>query len=172
MVLLHCALLCEAQAFIEFYKLTKINSKIYKNNHIVLLISGVGKQNTISTLDYMFINYHITSAINIGVAGCNNNSIAIGELFCTTHKLDGIDNLVLKTVDEPQTNSDTKEITLYDMEAKYFLDISLNYLDKKDIYIFKIVSDHLSNEILAKDFIKGLVRKHISTIQSIPILSL
>jgi len=161
MTLIHCALLCEAQAFIEFYKLKKVNSKIYKNDNIVILISGVGKQNTISTLDYMFLNYDITKAINIGVAGCNDTSINIGELFCTNHNLKDIKQLPLKTVDTAQTISDETDITLYDMEAKHFLEISANYLDTDEILVFKIISDHLSHEILKKDFIKSLIQKHI-----------
>lgn len=161
MTLIHCALLCEAQAFIEFYKLKKVNSKIYKNDNTVILISGVGKQNTISTLNYMFLTYDITKAINIGVAGCNDTSINIGELFCTNKKLQDIDYLALKTVDTAQTTSDDSVTTLYDMEAKHFFDISSNYLNENYIYIFKIVSDHLSNEILKKDFIKSLILKHI-----------
>ena len=57
MILIHTALLCEAQTFIEEYKLKKINSKIYRNDKVILLISGIGKENTISSLDYMFLNY-------------------------------------------------------------------------------------------------------------------
>jgi hypothetical protein len=160
MILIHAALLCEAQAFIEYCKLKKINSKIYKNNYIVLLISGVGKHNTISSLDYMFLNYDILKAINIGIAGCNNTTQSIGELFCTNQKLDDIPYLPLETVDTPQTALNTVDSTLYDMEGKYFLDISSNYLNQKDIYIFKVISDYLSNEVLKKDFIKNLLHKH------------
>jgi len=47
MILIHTALRCEAQTFIEYYKLKKLNSKIYLNDEIAVLISSIGKQNTI-----------------------------------------------------------------------------------------------------------------------------
>ena len=159
MTLIHTALLCEAQTFIEKFKLKKINSipKIYSNDDILVLISGVGKENTFKSLEYLFKNYTISKAINIGVAGVSSNSINIGELYCCNKQLKDIKWLPLETVETPQTTNISKQITLYDMEAKYFLDICLKFLDEKDIYIFKVVSDYLSDEILPKDFIKKLI---------------
>jgi len=159
MILIHTALLCEAQSFIEYYKLKKLNSKIYLNDEIVILISGIGKQNTLSSLDYMFLNYNITKAFNIGIAGCNDNTIAIGSLFCTNHKLENIPFLPLLTADTVTTQSSNTSTTLYDMEAKYFQVISAKHLSIDSIFIFKIISDYLSDERLNKDFIKNLIAK-------------
>ena len=166
MILIHTALLCEAQAFIEEYKLSKINSKIYKNNDLIVLISGIGKENTIFSLDYIFLNYNIDKAFNIGIAGINNTDIDIGNLFCTNHKLTNIEQLELITVDKVQTDSNKHANTLlYDMEAKYFELISLNYLNKDSIFIFKTVSDYLNSDILKKDYIKSLIKKNIGDIK-------
>ena len=165
MILIHTALLCEAQTFIEEYKLEKINSKIYKNDKIILLISGIGKENTISTLDYMFLNYSISKAFNIGIAGVNNTNVSIGNLFCTNHKLSNIKYLELITIDKVQTKSEIDNIILYDMEARYFEEIASNYLDKNDVFIFKIVSDYLSSEILNKDYIKSLIKNNLKSIK-------
>ncbi|MGK0256305.1 MAG: nucleoside phosphorylase [Arcobacteraceae bacterium] len=159
MILIHTALLCEAQSFIEYYKLKKVNSKIYTNGELVILISGIGKQNTISTLEDIFLNYNITKALNIGIAGCNNTKIQIGNLYCTNQILKEIPTLALITNDEITTDSTSKDTTLYDMEAKYFHTISLEHLKADDIFIFKIVSDYLSCEILQKDYIKSLITK-------------
>ncbi|MGB5867589.1 MAG: hypothetical protein WBG69_06935 [Arcobacteraceae bacterium] len=159
MILIHTALLCEAQSFIEYYKLNKLNSKIYLNDQMVILISGIGKQNTLSNLEYMFVNYNITKAFNIGIAGCNDTTVPIGELFCTNHNLKNINTLPLITNDTVTTDSTLEQSTLYDMEAHYFQEISLHYLEPKNIYIFKIVSDYLSSEKLAKDYIKLLISK-------------
>ena len=159
MILIHTALLCEAQSFIEYYKLKKLNSKIYLNDEIVILISGIGKENTISTLDYMFLHYDISIALNIGIAGCNDTSIEIGDLFCTNKKLPNVAFLPLITNDNVTTISSSDTTTLYDMEAQYFEEISLQHLKEDSIYIFKIVSDHLSDKKLAKDFIKSLIAK-------------
>jgi hypothetical protein len=160
MILIHTALLCEAQTFIEVLKLKKINStpKIYTNDKYLVLIAGVGADNTSNSLEYIFQNYKITKAINIGVAGVSNRDIKIGELFCCNKKLDTIKWLPLKTVDTPKVEKESNENSLYDMEGKYFLDICLNNLDENNIFIFKIISDYLNDEILPKDFIKRLIK--------------
>ena len=166
MTLIHTALLCEAQTFIEEYKLKKVNSKIYKNDNLIVLISGIGKENIMSSLDYMFLNYNIDKAFNIGIAGVNNISINIGDIFCTNHKLTDIKYLDLITVDKAQTNLNTNDNTvLYDMEAKYFEKIALSYLNKGNIFIFKIVSDHVNSEILKKDYIKLLIIKNLKVLK-------
>lgn len=160
MILIHTALLCEAQTFIEVLKLKKINStpKIYTNDKYLVLIGGVGQDNTLNSLEYIFQNYKISKAINIGIAGVTNKDIKIGELFCCNKKLDTIKWLPLKTVDTAKVEKDLNENSLYDMEGKYFLDICLNNLDKNDVFIFKVVSDYLCDEILPKDFIKKLIK--------------
>jgi len=159
MTFIHTALLSEAQTFIEKYKLTKVNSlpKIYANANIVVLIGGIGKENTVSSLKYIFENYTITKAINIGIAGCSDTTIEIGELFCTNRKLEDIEFLSCKTVDTPQLPSNVTPNTLYDMEASYFLEIVKKYIDEKNIYIFKIVSDHLDSTIPKKEFVKKII---------------
>lgn len=159
MTLIHTALLSEAQTFIEKCKLQKVNSqpKIYTSEKIIVLIGGIGKENTYSSLAYTFENYAITKALNIGIAGCSDTTIEIGELFCTNRKLDDIKFMKCKTVDVPQLPSNVTLNTLYDMEASYFLGIVQKYLDEKDIYIFKIVSDHLDSTIPKKDFVKKLI---------------
>lgn len=167
MILIHTALLCEAQSFIEFYKLKKINSKTYSNDKIVILISGIGKQNTIKELSNVFLYYNIKKAFNIGIAGCNDIQVPIGSIFCTNQKISNFSYLPLITKDEITTDSKYKESTLYDMEAKYFEDIVSKKLNKDSIFIFKIVSDHLSKERLAKDFIKKIISSHKNLYQFI-----
>jgi len=159
MILIHTALLCEAQSFIEHYKLKKTNSvpKIYKNENILMCISGVGAQNTLLALEYIYKNYSITKAFNIGIAGCNDHTISIGNLYCTNHTLDQINSLPLITSDTVVTSTHEKKPTLYDMEAKYFLEISTQYLRNNAIFIFKVVSDHLEDKRLSKDYIKKLI---------------
>jgi hypothetical protein len=166
MTLIHTALLSEAQTFIEKYKLQKVNSqpKIYANENIVVLIGGIGKENTYSSLAYTFENYAITKALNIGIAGCGDTTIEIGELFCTNRKLEDIEFLSCETVDSAQLPSNVTPNTLYDMEASYFLEIVKKHLDEKDIYVFKIVSDHLDSTIPKKDFVKKLINDKFTQI--------
>ncbi len=166
MILIHTALLSEAQTFIEKYKLTKVNStpKIYANEKIVVVIGGIGKENTYNSLDYIFENYAISKAFNIGIAGCSDTTIEMGELFCTNKELEDINTMQCKTVDAPQLPSNTTPNTLYDMEASYFLEIVQKYLYEKDIYVFKIVSDYLDSTIPKKDFVKKLINDKFTQI--------
>ena len=171
MILIHTALLCEAQSFIEHYKLKKINSnpKIYSNENLLIVISGIGKENTINSLTYIFNNYIISKAFNIGIAGCNDLKVPISTLFCTNKIIKNIEYTKLISVDSPKIAENTileqsKEKILYDMEGNYFFDYIASKLDLKDIYIFKIISDHLDEKILPKDYIKLLIKKNIITI--------
>jgi purine-nucleoside phosphorylase len=161
MILIHTALLCEAQTFIEYYKLKKINSlpKIYANDDIIVCISGIKSQSTLSSLNYLYENYSITKAFNIGIAGCNNINIKIGNLYCTNRRLKEIERLPLITSNEVITSSTAMATSLHDMEGEYFHQVSKKHLKEENIYIFKIVSDHLSSEILKKDYIKLLISK-------------
>ncbi len=164
MTLIHTALLSEAQSIIENYKLNLVekNPRIYTNNKIVLVVSNMGKENTINALKVVFEQYEITKAFNIGIAGSSSKIYNIGSLFCTNQKLDDINYMALKTVDEVQIQSDDNEM-LYDMEAKYFKEFCLKNVDKENIYIFKIISDYLDDTIPTKEFIKQLIKKNMES---------
>lgn len=167
MILIHTALLSEAQAIIERYnlKLIRKNPRIYKNHHLILIVSGIGKVPTLKNVPFLFQEFLIDKVINIGIAGCNDLSVSIGELFCTNKNLKDIKHMPLITVDKPQRNS-TNGKFLFDMEAKYFEQIAKKNLDEKDIYIFKVVSDHLDDTILPKDFVKKLIADKLEEIEN------
>ncbi len=163
-ILIHCALLCEAQSFINFLKLTQNTSitnipnstKIYENDDIILVISGMGKENTINTLTFIFENYNIDKAFNIGIAGCCDSSIKIGTLFCTNKLLPNVNFASITTVDKPLDSDEDLETILVDMEAKYFIELSKKYCS--DIYVFKVVSDYLDTQVPKKSFVIELIQ--------------
>jgi hypothetical protein len=169
-LLIHTALMCEAIALIEKLELnliTKKPYKLYSNHEIILVISGVGKEATISSLEYIYKNFPINSAINIGIAGCSSKEFDIGEIFLVTKNLDGVKNLDILTVDKP-CDSLALDIPnmpiLVDMEYEYFLETSSKYLPKEKIYSLKIISDYLSATKLPKELIKSLFVSQISVI--------
>jgi hypothetical protein len=167
MTLIHTALLSEAQAIVERYNLQLIqkNPRVYKNHKIVLVVAGIGKENTFKNLPFAFKEYEIDKVLNIGIVGCSDENIEIGELFCTNKELDNIKTMKLETRDSPQVdNIDTK--LLFDMEAKYFKEVVSKNLDEKDVYIFKVVSDHLDDTIPKKDFVKKLIADRLEEIES------
>lgn len=162
--LIHCALLCEAQALINYYKLSldrtnqnkPTHIKIYTNDTLLIVISGIGKINTQNTLDYIFKNYQISKAINLGIAGCVDNNVKIGSLFCTNKKLKNVSHASITTLDTVCVNKNQISTVLVDMESKYFEEIVSSFLE--DIYIIKVVSDHLEEQIPKKSFVIQLIQ--------------
>jgi len=156
MKLLHFALLSEAIYFIEKLKAVKISSnpKIYKSSSFYILIGGVGKEPTIASLELFFKNYTVDMAFNIGVVGCNSKKVNIGELFFIDKSI----NLV--TVDASQISTNKKELTFYDMEAKYFKEVCFRYLEPNRVKVIKVVSDYLDKPKLSKEFVKSLMVKN------------
>lgn len=167
-LLIHAALQCEAQYFINHYKLTKQNQdnnkyKIYKNDELVVLISRIGKENTINALTYIFENYIFEKCINIGTAGCCDGSVKIGTLFCTNKILPNINFASITTVDEALESDENLDTLLVDMESLYFKEIASKYC--KNIFIFKVVSDYLDTTIPNKDFVTGLIKTNFEKIK-------
>ncbi len=168
-ILIHTALFAEAKTIIEFFKLQCLQNKpykIYAKDDILLVVLGMGKDNTVKIKE-LFENYDIKRAINVGIAGCKDTNVEIGSLFCTNHKLTDIKSASLTTVDKPLSNPKKLDTMLVDMEAKTFLHVSKQYLHAKDIYILKIVSDHLDTTIPKKEFVWKIIEKNLKNISTI-----
>ena len=168
-ILIHVALKHEAKPIIEQFRLQCVQTKpfkVYKKDDIVLAVCGMGKQNTLR-LKEVYKDYALKKAINIGIAGCKDKSIEIGSMFCTNHKLEHIDYATLTTVNEPLENSADLKTTLVDMEAESFISVCKEFLDIKDIYILKIVSDHLDTTIPKKEFVWKIIEKNLTSISTI-----
>lgn len=159
-VLIHTALQPEAQYLINFYKLKQDSSvqnfKLFFNDNIILIVSGMGKKNTIDSLSFVFENYQISKAINIGIVGCCDSSIKIGTLFCTNKLLPNINFAPITTVSKPLDSDENLETLLVDMESLHFKETCLKYI--KDIYVFKVVSDYLDITIPKKSFVIELIQ--------------
>ncbi|WP_024953840.1 hypothetical protein [Sulfurospirillum arcachonense] len=167
--LIHTALFAEAKPIIECFKLQCLQTKpyrIYLKNDIVLVVSGMGKEKTSLHVKDIFEKYTIKKAINIGIAGCKDESIDIGSLVCTTHKFENILFESLSCVDTPCEDREKLFTTLVDMESEPFLHVSKKFLHVKDIYIFKIVSDHLSATIPKKQFVWEIMEKNLESIKT------
>jgi len=167
--LIYTALLSEAQSLINFLKLKQDNSvqnipngnKLYsdEDDKYLLIVSGIGKNNCLKSLNFIYENFEIKKAINIGIAGCSDGSVKIGTLFCTNKLLFGINFASITTVDTPLETDENLETLLVDMEAKYFEQISKKYCD--DIYTFKGVSDYLEIKIPEESFVIDLIQNSL-----------
>lgn len=157
MILIHTALLCEAMPIIERFKIKKISKNLYKNDDIMVAISGIGKSKTIDCLKEILSEYKIKKAINIGIAGCADKSIKIGELFCINAELKSIKKASLTTVKKPTCKIDT---TLADMETEAFISTCKEY--EIEHLVFKVVSDYLNNEIPKKSYVSSLIKMSLN----------
>lgn len=159
-VYIHTALLCEAQFIIDKLRLTQdksfTNFKLFKNDDIILTVSGIGKDNTIKCIEELSKQFIFEKAINYGIAGCCDGSVKIGTLFCTNKLLPNINFGSITTVDTPLEDDEGLESLLVDMEAKYFKDEISKIC--KNIFIFKVVSDYLDTTIPKKSFVIELTK--------------
>jgi nucleoside phosphorylase len=166
-ILIHTALFHEAKPIIEYFKLQfvqKVPYRIYQNRHILLVVTGMGREKTLS-IENILESFTMQRVINIGIAGCKDMTIPIGHLLCTTHELEGIDCATLSSVDSPLSSVEKLTTTLVDMESEAFLAVTKNYLNEKNIYIFKVVSDYIETTIPKKEFVWRIIA------QSLPIIS-
>lgn len=167
-LLIHTALQCEGQFLIDKLKLTLDKDyktfKLFKNEDTILVVSGIGKDNTLNCLNDIFEKFSFQKAINLGIAGSCDTNAKIGMLFCTNKFLKGINFAPITTVDEPLESDEHLETMLVDMEAKYFQVIASKYCS--NIYIFKVVSDYLEIEIPKKSFVIELIKNSFPKIES------
>lgn len=167
-LLIHTALQCEGQFLIDKLKLTQNKDyktfKLFENEDTILVVSGIGKENTLNCLNDIFEKFTFEKAINLGIAGCCESSVKIGTLFCTNRLLKNINFALVTTVDEPLDSDENLETLLVDMEASYFKEVASK--NCSEIYIFKIVSDYLDTQIPKKSFVIELIKNIFPKIES------
>ena len=140
------ALKAEAQAFVDKYKLQN-----YKNKHISVVISGMGKEKmTKSTCKVVKNLVKGDKIANVGICGASKK-YAIGEL------IDGFD-VKITCVDDEMTDGG---FDVVDMESAGFLEATK---DIKQRYMFKVVSDHFEPRTVTKDKAKKLIFDKIDEI--------
>ncbi len=167
--LIYTASLSEAQPLINFLNLKQDitvenlpnDNKLFtdEKNEYLLVVSGIGKKHCKKSLEFVYENYEIKKAINIGIAGCSDGSIKIGTLFSTNRLLPNINFGSITTVDSTLESDEDLETILVDMESWYFQEISKKHCS--DIFTFKVVSDYLEIDPPKKDFIIELIQNSI-----------
>lgn len=78
----------EAQGVIEKFKLQRIDSDLFKNEELVLILTGEGPFEAAIKTSLMLGKYPITKVINLGIAGALNSELKVGEIYpIRTHYL-------------------------------------------------------------------------------------
>ena len=171
------ALKPEAQAFVDKYKLQK--SKLgdftfFSNQETRLILSGLGVENAMFATQTLIDYFDITDDdiyINVGICGADKKHpigtlLEIGAINYEnkTYTL----NLELETT-LTCLNAEQREekYEIVDMESFGFYEAVIHSPAIKNIFIFKVVSDHFEPEKVTKDTTKSLIFNAIDSINSV-----
>ncbi len=184
---IYMALECEAKPLIKQFYLKKENTNhpfpIYKNDTIILTVSGVGKVAMAGAVAYtqaFFLSQQLPVLINIGIAG--HKSEEIGEILLASKIVDKdsgkrfypqlIGNNWPK-IGEVQTSS--KPCTEYsanymnDMEASAFYETAVRFSTNELIHSIKVISDNeqTSIETINAKRVSQLISNHLIQIEQL-----
>jgi hypothetical protein len=159
----------EAQAIVEYYRLTKVASTpfvTYANKDLFVCVTGVGKENLLRFLDLFDKSYTITTndtLYNIGIAAAPKE-FPIGSLHRVQTLIYNDEILQLPTKGITLLSVDTPQTT----QTKYFVDmegffIAQHFL-KTNLTIYKVVSDHFQPHVVQKDSVKKLLKEALKKI--------
>ncbi|MFA9374122.1 MAG: hypothetical protein ACERKK_08185 [Poseidonibacter sp.] len=162
-ILIHTTSLIEATPIINSFSLKELiepqENKIFLNDDIILIVSGVSKHKILESLNYIFNNFEISKAFDLSIASCSDGSIALGTLFCTNRFINGLNFANITTVEEPLETDEFLETLLVDSQAEYFKEICKKNI--KDFYVLKIVSDYFDKDNLDDEKISKLINDSI-----------
>jgi len=168
------ALKPEAQAFVDKYKLKKQkiqNFTFFTNDAITLVVSGLGVDNAKLASEVILNNFTLNKDdkfLNIGICGARKEH-SVGKLLeigAINYKdkfytLDAKNKHQIVCLDIPASD---EEYEIVDMESFGFYDALTTKVDKKNIHIFKVVSDNFEPYKVTKDKTKALIFKEIENI--------
>ncbi len=183
------ALLCEALPFIEKLGLKKEDSNygfnIYSSEKAVLSVSGTGVLNAAVSTTYLLSEKMVSDAdiaVNAGICGTLNESIPTGKGFLcnkiinhSTGKEYFSDLLFpskfketsIESFDYPvSVSQENIKATLVDMEAAGFMESSLRFLSRDNVFCIKFVSDHLGNTNVRPSDVSGIIAENTETVIS------
>ncbi|QOY52002.1 hypothetical protein [Candidatus Sulfurimonas baltica] len=165
------ALKPEAQAFVDKYKLTKTkleNFTLHVNENMTLIVSGVGVLNAkIATAKIIekFKPNEDDIFLNIGICGANKK-YKIGELVEIASVIYKNENFVinentLHVINCEDSEVDRENFAIVDMESFGFYEATK---EMKNIYMYKVVSDHFEPKQVTKEKTKLLIFNAIDEI--------
>ncbi len=182
MIYLITALDAEARPLIEHYRLKRDLSlpySLYKNDDIVLLVSGMGKTNALmglSTLLGWRIPKPADILMNIGICGAPSE-YEITEALLIHQIIDhekryypdilyphSMRETSLLCVDEPQSHNCEFPV---DMESSAIFQAASRFFKLHQIAFVKIVSDHFTPQSVTKEGAIELIRSHLTLIDDL-----
>ena len=164
MIFIFTALKPEAQAFVDRYRLQKSklnNFTIYFNSKMVVIITGVGVDNILLSCKCIKNHYKFLESdtfINIGICA-SDKRYSIGELIEISHvnykgSLFALNSNSCNTITCLDYEAKETQYALVDMESFGFYKALYK---RKNIYMFKVVSDHFEPKAVTKEKTKMLI---------------
>jgi len=181
------ATMLEAKPFVSGMSLRqtrKIPFRLYQNNDILLIISGIGKANAAMATAYTCLKFKPAWILNLGAAGATHSGYDLGEIFhiqkivepdrpdlktgkpCVHQPdlLKGFKTTILATsdravLDPKERKAISVSADLIDMEGASVVQASRTF--RKNCYLFKFVSDtpdHIRDQDIV-DHIRDYRRK-------------
>lgn len=161
------ALKPEAQAFVEKYKLQKSrlgDFTLFRNADMMLIVSGLGVENAMHATQTLINHFDITDEdiyINVGICAADKQ-YAIGELIEVgsisyngqIYKIKDDEYPIITCLDE---EADEAKYEIVDMESFGFFYAVKHSPAIKNIFVFKVVSDHFQPNNVTKDGTKSLL---------------
>ena len=185
MIVVHCALMCEAKPIVDQYGLKQVLQKpfrIYANKKIYLLVSGLGKTNTAVALGiaYGMLSKTDSAWLNVGIAGSGN--AAIGQIILVNKNVDVTSGDVwyppqiwdfdipqgeLHTLEKP--SQDYLPNIAYDMEAAGFFEVATKFSTSELVQSIKVVSDNKLSGIdkIDKAYVENLILECLPLLSSV-----
>lgn len=167
MVYISVALGLEAKPIINYFKLKKdINIKkfqVFRNENITLIITGVGIIKSLIAITHIFTLDEVNNdsyLFNIGV--CGSDKFEIGKIILANKVVDSENNIKfysdmivehsfiegsLESFNEVINDKEKIRCDIVDMEGAGVAKAGTYFLDNSRIFIIKIVSDNLENNV-------------------------
>lgn len=186
MIFICTSMYCEASPFIKQLNLkkdSKVNKfEIFKNDEIILIITGVGKIKAAVAVSYLLSKYEPGTSdlfINIGVCGANKDMVIGNAYLCNkiiendTKKTFYPDILFKHPYKEASVETCSNIIKSYDnrlegqlvdMEASGIYQAALLFFETHQVFFIKIVSDYLNTKNLSEAFVLKLVEDKVQGI--------
>jgi len=161
------ALKPEAQAFIDRYRLAKSKLgtfTLFRSQEITLIISGIGVKNAAFATQTLINHFDITDEdiyLNVGICAASDN-YKIGELIEIGSINYRNQNYILHKENPIQIECLDAEAyepiyEVADMESFGFYDAVIHSPAIKNLFIFKVVSDHFEPKKVTKEHAKSLL---------------
>jgi purine-nucleoside phosphorylase len=147
MIYIMVALKAEAQAFVDRFKLPQER----QNSELSVVVTGMGSKKMFEgTSEVVKMMHEDDVIINVGICGADKK-YEIGQLIdALESKLTCVDHEI-----------STHDHELVDMESRGFFEATK---DVKNVYMFKVVSDHFEPKSVTKDMAKKLIFEKIDEI--------